>query len=604
MLPLKYPVESLRSSLNALAYFLADHKASVAIVFALTLLSGLMEMLSVGALWPLFYSGAQFLKGSGASNHDSLLSWISPIFGDQDPLATASVLLMIVTAANFALKVFYTYYCQKKIELIYLEAKERIFSSLKNAKYSFYTSVEHGTLLHKSAIAPDCILGVTHELIRGANQLLTSVLLLLLLAYVSPAFFFVLIVAGTMYVLVVKRLIEFLIRRNSREAAHLKQQEMQLLGQFFNGFRPIRLYNAVATWGKRYTWMSRRYALLQRFIVLGFALPGALIQLLLGLGMGLAGLYLAQTVATGDTAILATLGMFVVAANRVNGAISATISHYSAAINQFPNLMAAHQLVTGIESAPAIVDTAESLRFDSAIEFRNVGFTYAGRENRVLEDVSFRISKNRTTAMLGESGGGKSTLLNLVLRLYEPSSGAILIDGKRIETIGFDRYWKLFGLVSQDSFLINGSVKENILFGENYQSEEVIHAARLADAHDFISALPEAYDTVVGENGVQLSGGQKQRLAIARALLRQPPILIFDEPTSSLDSDTEQRIMQTLSRLSGDRTIVIVTHRYSTIKSADEIIMLEGGRVADIGSHDELMSKNERYRRMYASSKA
>ncbi len=235
---------------------------------------------------------------------------------------------------------------------------------------------------------------------------------------------------------------------------------------------------------------------------------------------------------------------------------------------------------------------------EEGIDFRSVTFAYGSGSAPALEGASFYISRGKTTAIVGESGAGKSTVINLLLRFYEPTSGEILIDGMPIDGFRIDSYREKIGIVSQDTFIFNDSVMANIAFGAlgTPSEEDITEAARKAGAHEFIEALSSGYDTVLGDRGVKLSGGERQRISIARAILRNPEILILDEATSSLDTRTEMLIHRAISELSVNRTVVIIAHRLSTLKSADRIVVLKNGRVVETGSEAELIDiKGEYY---------
>ncbi|HHB4617772.1 TPA: SAV1866 family putative multidrug efflux ABC transporter [Staphylococcus aureus] len=235
------------------------------------------------------------------------------------------------------------------------------------------------------------------------------------------------------------------------------------------------------------------------------------------------------------------------------------------------------------------------------IDIDHVSFQYNDNEAPILKDINLSIEKGETVAFVGMSGGGKSTLINLIPRFYDVTSGQILIDGHNIKDFLTGSLRNQIGLVQQDNILFSDTVKENILLGRpTAPDEEVVEAAKMANAHDFIMNLPQGYDTEVGERGVKLSGGQKQRLSIARIFLNNPPILILDEATSALDLESESIIQEALDVLSKDRTTLIVAHRLSTITHADKIVVIENGHIVETGTHRELIAKQGAYEHLYS----
>jgi ATP-binding cassette, subfamily B, bacterial MsbA len=246
-------------------------------------------------------------------------------------------------------------------------------------------------------------------------------------------------------------------------------------------------------------------------------------------------------------------------------------------------------------------ENAKSIgHFNHSIEFRNVSFSYNNYDSKqILNDIQLTIKKGKMVAIVGQSGSGKSTLANLLPRFYDVNKGELLIDGSDIRNYKIDDLRKLFGVVSQEAILFNDTVANNISFGlKNVSKDDVIRAAKIANAHEFIIRLENGYDTVIGDRGNKLSGGEKQRLTIARAVLSDPPILILDEATSSLDTESEKLVQDAIYRLMEHRTSIVIAHRLSTIQYADEIVVMQNGSIIERGNHIGLMSKNGAYKKL------
>lgn len=309
------------------------------------------------------------------------------------------------------------------------------------------------------------------------------------------------------------------------------------------------------------------------------------------------GSYLAIT----GSITIGTLAAFVGYLEQLFGPLRRLVSSFTTLTQSFASMDRVFQLMdedydikNGIGAQPIKISEGQ-------IDLKHVSFKYNENEKEVLHDINLTINKGETVAFVGMSGGGKSTLINLIPRFYDVTQGEILIDHHNVKDFLTGSLRNQIGLVQQDNILFSDTVKENILLGRpDATDDEVVEAAKMANAHDFISNLPNGYDTEVGERGVKLSGGQKQRLSIARIFLNNPPVLILDEATSALDLESEAIIQEALDVLSKDRTTLIVAHRLSTITHADRIVVMENGRIVETGTHQQLINKRGAYEHLYS----
>ena len=273
-------------------------------------------------------------------------------------------------------------------------------------------------------------------------------------------------------------------------------------------------------------------------------------------------------------------------------------------VNELQNgLASADRVFTIMDIKSDIQDVDNAVEVNdlkNTLSFENVSFSYGDEKDKVLNNINFQINKGEILALVGPSGAGKSTLVDLIPRFYDTLSGSIKIDGKDIKKLKINSLRSLMGIVTQETFLFDDSVKANIAYGvENISDDKIKDAAIAANAHEFIKELPDGYNTIIGERGVSLSGGQKQRIAIARAIVKNPPILILDEATSSLDSESEKHVQSAIENLMSERTVFVIAHRLSTVHNANKILVLENGQIVQEGKHDELVNIDGLYKQLH-----
>jgi subfamily B ATP-binding cassette protein MsbA len=387
--------------------------------------------------------------------------------------------------------------------------------------------------------------------------------------------------------------------RRARQAVQSQQENVgQMVVTMQETFAGIRVVKSFAREDHQVKSFSRSTMLQFRHtmrMVKSTELTGPLIEILAAMGVGMALLYVyIANLSAGR--FLALIGGIFILYDPIK-----TLSKMHIVLQRS---VAATVGIFGILDTPsAIQDSPDSQSLDSCdgrIDFQNVTFRYTGTSTDAVKNLNLQIERGKSYALVGASGAGKSTILSLILRLYDPTSGVVRIDGQDLRRLTQQSLREQIGLVTQDTFLFHDTIYNNILFGRlDATREEVYAAAQMAYAHEFILEQPHKYDTVVGDKGMLLSGGQQQRIAIARAVLKNAPILLLDEATSALDSESEKQIQLALQTLAAGRTVVAIAHRLSTILSSDQIVVMDRGHIKEIGTHAELLAKSGYYRRLY-----
>jgi len=363
----------------------------------------------------------------------------------------------------------------------------------------------------------------------------------------------------------------------------------------FAGIRVIKSFAREAHQEKEFKRSNQMQFSQMMRIIRSMEATGPLVETIAAVGIGLALLYVYTANLSAGRFFGLITGIFI-----LYDPIK-TLSKIQLVMQQ--SIAATTAIFALLDSEPTVRDAPNAVALSSSqgrIDFENVTFRYANTVTDAVSKLTLRIQPGKTHALVGASGAGKSTILSLILRLYDPTSGAVKIDGHDLRSITQKSLRERIGLVTQETFLFHDTISNNIRFGRlDATPDEVHEAARAAYAHDFIMAQPKGYETVIGDKGCLLSGGQQQRLAIARAVLKNAPILLLDEATSSLDSESEQQIQKALAKLATGRTVIAIAHRLSTILSADQIIVMDSGHIKEIGTHAELLEKSGYYRRLY-----
>lgn len=584
--------------------YLGAYKGKIILYFLFTLLSILFSIVSIGMLMPflqLIFLGG---KGVTSASNNPVIQFINDFLNrsveasGKIPTLGYICLLMLVFILLKNLFLYLSYYILNPLKnKLVNHLREDLYDKVLRLPIGFFNEKRKGDLMSRMTNdigeVEGSVVGTLEGWIRDPMTIIVTLVVLLLISAQLTLFILILIpVLG----LVIGRITRSL-KKHSQEVAHKYGETLSTLDETLGGLRVIKAFNIEKLLRHKFFKSNEELLAAKNKIAYRRDLASPLSEVL-GVILFTAVLYYGGRLVLKNqlleaSAFLGFLGIFYNIINPAK-ALSTSFSNMrkgAAAINRIEEILKTPITVDDNPAGKKLVE------FKDRIEFRNVSFAYD--DAVILDNINLTVEKGKTVALVGSSGAGKSTLADLVPRFHDVTGGEVLIDGINIKDYSLHSVRSLMSIVTQEPILFNDSVSNNIKLGkENAAEEEITDAAKIANAHEFIIKKEGGYKSNIGDRGTKLSGGERQRLTIARAVLKNPPILILDEATSSLDTESERLVQDAINNLMTNRTSIVIAHRLSTIRHADEIIVLQKGKIVERGSHEQLLAQNGFYKKL------
>ena len=510
------------------------------------------------------------------------------------------LMLAVMTVCIALFSNLFRYLAQKTMENLRIHTLQvlrgDLFDNVINLQVSFFSNERKGDIISKISsdvqIVQYCITSTLQVFLREPLLLISYIIVLLGISWQLTLF-------GVAVLPLIAVFIGYIVKKLRRSATRGQEsygEMVSMLDESLGAIKTIKGYNATDYVDGKFRAQNAHYSDIQRSIASKQQLASPVSEFLGISALAFVLVYGGSMILEGTLdapGFIAFLGIF----SQVTRPARAIADGFGN-INQ--GIAAGERVLDLLDTKPEIKDKPDATKletFGEGLEFRNVSFSY--EERQVLSDITFSIRKGETVALVGPSGGGKSTISDLIPRFYDPDSGEIAMDGRDIRDYTVESIRRHMGIVAQETILFNDTIEGNIRMGDTAATkEEVMNAARIANAYDFIMESPQGFDTNIGDRGVKLSGGQRQRLSIARAVLRNPDILILDEATSALDTESERLVQESLASLLEGRTSLVIAHRLSTIQHSDKIIVIDNGKIVEQGTHSQLMDMGGVYRKL------
>jgi ABC-type multidrug transport system fused ATPase/permease subunit len=566
-------------------------------LLAVIALSGL-EVFRVSLVYPIINYGL------GVKNQPKLLDvfYNHVLPSSLNPFIASALLLILVSIVIAGFYAIVAYYGAYIFASVRISMDRSVFNKVTNNQYSYFAEKKQGDLLYIGQGAVNDASSAVSAFIDFIKDTMTSLFYLLFIFYLSFWLTVGVIIVGVMYAYLVKKQLFSRMYRNSFELTKAAMEKSVIYQEFISGIKTIFITDSRGLFKSKYDSALKKLLKTYTNVNALAKLPSIINDFLMFSIIALGAILLYFFTGGNFIIYIGIFGTIMLSLYRLIPSLSSAQIDLTNIVQYLPALILVYNQLNENGDKKITENTKDKKRafsFKNKIEFKDISFGYPGAHQDTIHNLSFEIGKNSKVAIVGNSGSGKTTTANLLALLYKPDSGGIFVDGINLDEFDHADYLRSLGYIGQETFIYHDTIKENIRFGLDRSDQEIIEAAKLADAHDFIINSDQGYDTIIGDQGMKLSGGQRQRIAIARIILRSPDILLLDEATSSLDNISEKKIIDSVQQLSKNMTVITIAHRLSTIQGADIIHVMRAGEIAESGTHDALMEKKGEYYQLY-----
>lgn len=583
---------------NQILFFIHGYEPYIIFLIFLAVVIGLIDAFSIALLYPMLSEG--FAIQVESIPLFGIIESISSLIPIGSTFVHLGLFFILLSVLSLGLQLLYWRIAFHFKKEIVIRIKKDLFKKINNNDYNFFVETKQGDIINVFNQSPYFIEQSLDRILSLFADMISSVVIIGMLFFISSSGLLLVMIGGGMFYLLLNKIGKSVSEKLGNLQIATGQSENKVINEYISGIKPIKALHASEYWKEQYGNALKMYwdkyadyMFIQRIPILAI---NSLFYITIGVIVLLLYIYYADNFMQ----VIPVLGTFAAGTMKVLPKFMNLGDYKLQLLNYRPHVETAFHYLNNDQYLTITNGSIIFTGLKEDILLENLNFSYS--HTKILDNVNITIQKGKMTAVVGPSGSGKSTITSLILRLYDPSEGKILINGKNLQDYDFESYRDLIGYVSQDPFIYHDTIRNNITFGREYSEIEIIDAATLANAHDFIKILPHGYDTMVGDQGITLSGGEKQRIVIARAMIRKPDLLILDEATSALDYISESVVQQAIDNVAKECTSLIIAHRLTTIKMADNIYVLEKGKVIEEGEHQKLMEHKGKYYEMYCSA--